>query len=190
MFTTAKEELQDLSRQFEAAMEQKRQLVQDLSSTQLLWQPTDKKWSMAHCLDHLNIVGRGYLSAIVPAAARGREKGQLSEAPSRHGLFGGWFVRSMEPPPKMRFKAPGNMQPAPIEDPFSTSEAFDQLQRDCLAQISNCEGLDLSRIIVVSPFARVLRLRLGAVMALVPAHQRRHLWQMEQIRAAEGFPDH
>lgn len=190
MFASAEEELQDLSRQFEAAMEQKRSLVQELSSTQLLWQPTSKKWSIAHCLDHLNIVGRGYLSAIGPAVAKGREKGLLSEAPSRHGLLGGWFVRSMEPPPKMRFKAPGNMQPDPVSDPFSVSEAFDQLQRDCLAQISSSEGLDLNRIIVVSPFARIVRLRLGAVMALVPAHQRRHLWQMEQIRAAAGFPEH
>jgi len=40
----------------------------------------------------------------------------------------------------------------------------------------------------VSPGSRLLRMSLGDALALVLAHERRHLWQLRQLRADPAFP--
>jgi hypothetical protein len=56
------------------------------------------------------------------------------------------------------------------------------LERTCAAA-----GLDLRRAVVVSPVTRLFRLPLGGYLAFLAAHDRRHLWQARQVRAAPGF---
>jgi hypothetical protein len=50
------------------------------------------------------------------------------------------------------------------------------------------DGLDLKRAVVTSPASRFFRMSLGAYLAFLAAHDRRHLWQARQVREAEAFP--
>ncbi len=60
--------------------------------------------------------------------------------------------------------------------------------RDQLAdRVRRSDGLDLKRVRVVSPVTRLLRLPLGAYLRFVIAHDRRHLWQAQQVRHTPGF---
>ncbi|MGH7531540.1 MAG: DinB family protein, partial [Gemmatimonadales bacterium] len=60
-----------------------------------------------------------------------------------------------------------------------------QAIRDALAErIRQADGLDLRRLKVISPASRLFRMPLGAYFQFVTAHDRRHLWQAQQVRRA------
>ena len=48
-------ELQDYARQFEAVTQEARDLAAGLSPAQWSWRPEPGRWSIAECLDHLNV---------------------------------------------------------------------------------------------------------------------------------------
>jgi hypothetical protein len=61
---------------------------------------------------------------------------------------------------------------------------FETLQDKLAAALADADGLDLGRLRVVSPFNARIRYNLYAAFRIIPAHQRRHLWQGEQVRKA------
>jgi len=63
-------------------------------------------------------------------------------------------------------------------------ERFDYLQGELLVRIDRAQGLPLERLRVVSPFNARVKYNLYSALKLIPVHQRRHLWQAEQVRAA------
>jgi hypothetical protein len=51
---------------------------------------------------------------------------------------------------------------------------------DCLEQAN---GIDLSRVKVSNPVTNLFKLSVGQEFAFTAAHERRHVWQAQQIRA-------
>ena len=78
-----------------------RALVAGLSEADGGWRATAGSWSVAECLDHLAHANRAYLAAMAPAARRALADGSRRRRPAVPGLFGRWFVRSLEPPPRL-----------------------------------------------------------------------------------------
>lgn len=163
----------------------------DLSESQFNWRPGPDRWSIAECLVHLNVAVTRTLPAFERAIAEGRAKGKRKQGgePSPYGWFSRWMIRSMEPPPKRRMKtfpsfavpAGGTHSPDVVLSEFLTV-------RDQLAErVRQADGLDLRGIKAVSPVNRLLRLPLGAYFQFVIAHDRRHVWQAQQVRHAPGF---
>ena len=62
-------------------------------------------------------------------------------------------------------------------------ERFDYLQGELLVRIDRAEGLPLEQLRIASPFNARLKYNLYSAFRLLPVHQRRHLWQAEQVRA-------
>lgn len=60
---------------------------------------------------------------------------------------------------------------------------FDASQEALLATIRLGDGVDLTRIQLISPFDARLRYSLFSALRIAAAHQRRHLWQANQVRA-------
>jgi hypothetical protein len=69
-------------------------------------------------------------------------------------------------------------------------QRFLRSQGDVRAVIHEGAGLDLNRIRFHNPFIGLLRFTVGAGFLIVAAHDRRHLWQAEQVRQSAGFPAH
>jgi hypothetical protein len=121
-----------------------------------------------------------------PFAARARQEGRGRRGPAQPGLFGGWFVRSLEPPvnPRFRFKSPSSIRPrgAPTLD-----EAFRQFiasKHDVRAFLGRYADIDLAGIGFPNPFVRALRWSLATGLHVIAAHERRHLWQAWRVRKA------
>ncbi len=178
-----------LHAEFGAAAADARALLDGVGDAAFRWRPAGKGWSMAECLDHLNVVGRLYVTAIDQALEEGRRRGFTASAPLRLGLIERWLVRSMDAPPLFRTKSPRSFRPAAAAPPVAESlPAFLALQDELQERVARAEGLDLRRIKLRSPASRRLRLSLGAAFAVTAAHQRRHLWQARQLRALPSFP--
>jgi hypothetical protein len=174
--------------QFESTKREARRLAGALTDGQFNWRPAPDKWSIGQCLQHLGNSTDAALGAIDRAIATARDRGWRRSGPFRYGWFTRWMVRSMEPPPQRR------MRTFPVFLPAENTLARDQVlaeldaARDRLIERAHAaSGLDVQRAVVVSPVSRLFRLPLGGYLAFLAAHDRRHLWQAAQVRAAAGF---
>src|SRR5215469_8025450 len=171
--------------QVEASKAWFQQRVLPLSIEQLRWRPDTRNWSIAECLDHLNLTLDLYLPKIEDAIARGMLRDRATTECYEQAEFEA--LTSTEPPVKVRFSAPALTVPAPAVDPDWMVDHFHQVRDRYSESVRRAFGLDLSRIRIVEPIYPVI-VSLGGTLAFIAAHDRRHMWQAERVRQAPRFP--
>ena len=181
-------DLLDYRRQIEAVNLDARDLLAGLTEAQFNWRPTPGHWSIAECLDHLTVTNREFVEGIKKAISDARSKGLTGRGPFRHGWIGNMFVRSLEPPVKMKFKAPKIFKPRPDQSLEATTRDFFSTQDELLRLIEESNGINLARAKVASPVTRLMKLSLGQAFGLIITHDRRHLWQARQVKGNQAFP--
>jgi len=186
MSTGLPADLQALADALDAAEQDARALVSGLSESLGAWRTDPESWSVAECLDHLATGNRVYLAAMEPSADRARSRGRLRRGPARPGLLGGWFVNYLEPPvkPRLKSKAPNKIRPRsapPLSDAFA---AFLASQDDVRRFLRTYADIDLADVRFPNPFIPGLRFSLATGLHVIPAHERRHLWQAWRVRRA------
>lgn len=182
-------DLQDVLDQFEATDRAADTLNAGLSDRQFHWQPEGgKRWSIAQCLEHLTAINTVYSEGMRQAVDEARRRGWTRRGPLAPGPFGRFFIRSQEPPVKRRFKTPGKVRPG-------STVARDEVMRryhaahEVLRQIvRDAAAIDANRATYPNPFLKVLRVKVATGLLVLPAHDRRHLWQAEQVKAHADFP--
>jgi hypothetical protein len=175
--------LSEISRQAGEA----RELAGGLSLGALNWQPSEGKWSVGGHLAHMVILNTPYLGALERAIGEARAGSRFSDGPYRHGWFGPWFARSMEPPPKRRWKT----APAMVPDPSVQGDIVDSFaacQEELARIVELGRGVDLGRTRISSPFMKLMRFSVGAAYGVLLAHNRRHLWLIREVMQSDGFP--
>ena len=146
--------------------------------------PAPERWSVAECLIHLNATSTAFLSRIREALSVAHRDGLRGREPYRRDFWGWALCRMLEPPARMKMKTPRSFQPSGTQPPDKVLADFDRLQDLILQCVQGSEGLPLGRLKIPSPFAKGLKYSLYSAYRVVPAHQRRHLWQAEQALAA------
>jgi DinB superfamily len=176
------EDLQNYHQQFQSIRIDAQDLLTDLTDIEFNWQPGEGRWSISQCIDHLVVTGRDSLSNIHIAIKEARSKGSLSQGPLRYRIIETWFVRLMDAPPRVRFKAPKAYTPPAFGCCNQRATNFYALQDEFLKCIEVAHGVDLSKVRVSNAVSRLFRLSLGQEIAFNAAHERRHLWQARQVR--------
>jgi hypothetical protein len=144
--------------------------------------PAPKRWSIAECFDHLNVTARHFMPCFDRSIEKARECGFTATGPSVYPLLERFFLQQMEPPPRLRFRAPRAFAPGankPIDDVL---REFMQWQDQLGERIRSADGIDLRRARCGSPVLSWITYSLGTSFALTLAHERRHLWQARQVR--------
>ncbi len=181
-------DLEDYRRQVEAAKDDARNLLAGLSEAQVNWRPTAAHWSIAECLDHLTVTNRELMSPIEAAIEEARSKGLTGRGPFRYGIIGNMIVRSMEPPAKLKFKAPKIFKPRPDQSLEAVARDFFAMQDELLRLVNEANGINLARVKINSPVTKLIKLSLGQSFGLIASHERRHLWQARQVKENPAFP--
>jgi hypothetical protein len=184
------DDIDDLARQFRETQERATRLVEPLSHAQFNWRPGTQSWSIAECLDHLSVTARAVVSKMKPVIADGRARGITGSGPFKYGWFSRWFEAEMEPPPRRRTRTPTVFEITANSDhqKGDVLAAFRATGDEWLAVLESARGLDLRKVKTTSPVTSLLRFPLGAYFRVSTAHERRHLWQAEQVITAPGFP--
>jgi hypothetical protein len=166
-------------------------LTSDLGDAAFAWSPEPGVWSAAEIVQHLNVSARLYLDALAHALSGSRTRGLTDRGDYRHSLVGGWFARSLEPPPRLRLRAPKVLRPAAERRPADRAALLatwravhDELEE----RLREAAGLDLRRTRVVSPISSLVRMNAGDAFLVLLAHERRHLFQLRRLRDRPGFP--
>ena len=55
-------------------------------------------------------------------------------------------------------------------------------------QREDAAPIDVNRATFVNPFISIVRVRVGTAFHVIAAHERRHVWQADQVPNAPGFP--
>jgi hypothetical protein len=181
-------ELDEFRRHFEQLAHDADALVSPLTDAQFTWQPRPNAWSVAQCIDHLNVTARLYLPVVDEGIANAIRQGQYAEGPYNYWWLPRMFVRMLEPPPRFRVKTPAAFQPPPARTRHEIVAAFRAYQVQYVDRLRQANGLDLARARVRSPVASWLLLPLGCGFAAITAHERRHLWQATRVAETPGFP--
>ncbi len=176
--------LDDLDKSDAAA----RGIIGGLSEAQANWQPRETAWSVGQCVDHLARANKTYAAALLAALMDARAARKPRRAPIQPAWFSRFFIRTVEPPPKRKFRAPEKIVPPSRVNGNEVLQAFLRSQEDVRTVIREGAGLDLNRVRFHNPFIGFLRFTVGAGLLIIVAHDRRHLWQAEQVRQSAGFP--
>jgi hypothetical protein len=161
--------------------------VLPLSIEQSRWRPDARRWSIAECLDHLNLMLDLYLPKIDDAIAWGLRLDQPAKECVACDQAESDALRLIEPPVAVRVSAPPLTIPGPGVDPGWMVDQFHQTRDRSSDAVRRAFGLDLRRIWIVEPIYPVI-VSLGGTLALIAAHDRRHIWQAERVRQAPRFP--
>lgn len=180
--------IDDFRRQFEQLADDADALVATLSDEQFAWPPAPNAWSIAQCIDHLNVTARLYLPLLDDGIANAIRQGLYGEGPFTYWWLARMFVRMLEPPPRLRMKAPVPFQPPPPRARREIMAAFRAYQVQYVDRLRQANGLDLARARVRSVAAAWIYMPLGTGFAVMAAHERRHLWQARKVMEAPGFP--
>ena len=162
-------------------------LVAPLSDAQASWRPEEgRRWSVTQNLQHLAKINELYVAAMrrgLDHARPGPTADNLLEIP---GWFGRWFVRVMEPPPRVRTKTRKIVEPPSTGTVRDALADFLKSQKTIRAFAREAARRNV-RATFTSPFGP-LRFRIGTGLLVLAAHDRRHLWQARQVIATPGFP--
>jgi hypothetical protein len=155
-----------------------------LSVDELRWSPRSGCWSMAATLDHLNRTFAYYLPKIEEAIEMPRDM-KSREVQARSAESEEMLVRRMEPPVLEPMSAPSPVLPGLAVDPDKVVEQFPLLRIRFANIVRSISDVNAGVSIPDSIHPPVRSLR--CVVGLLAAHERRHLWQVEQILRASEF---
>jgi len=149
------------------------------SSRELNWKPMPEKWSIAECLEHLNIYSRYYNPAMEQAI---QEKNHLVFVEDfKSGWVGDFSVKSVHPDNTKKQKTFKRLDPAQSDLPPTVLEDFLAHQQQLRNIISKSGTVNLNKIKIPAEVAKLLKLRLGDCLRFVVAHEQRHIQQAKAV---------
>jgi len=104
----------------------------------------------------------------------------VGTGPFRRDFMGWMLCKFVEPPYKRKIDTPPKFDPPEVEPAERVLADWDRLQRELGKRIDAADGLALNKVKVASPFNEKLKYNLLSALMVIPAHQRRHIWQAEQ----------
>jgi hypothetical protein len=121
-------------------------------------------------------------------------KTAVERAPQGHvpirpaGWLSRYFVQKTEPPVAIRIKAPKNTQPPSNIPKDIALSHFRQSNEEVSRFVIESADRNLCAIRFKNPFVPLLNFTVATGLLVIAAHNRRHLWQAEQITSQQDFP--
>ncbi|WP_461789813.1 DinB family protein [Pedobacter sp.] len=169
----------DLYQRTEVLLNEAVERYQNLKDDQLNFSMDDKSWSVAECLSHLNSYGNYYLPKLEEVL---KHTNHYSNAPFRKGWLGGYFVKMMEARGK-KFKAAKIHLPN-VTDAYQEVAEFISQQERMLKCISAFREMDINDVSIATSVSKLVKLKVGDILAFMVAHHERHAVQIKRILAA------
>jgi hypothetical protein len=158
-----------------------RDLVAGRTQAELITSLESESWSVAQCLDHLTQTTNAFIPALSSGIARAPRL--TTDRALRTGALTRLFILNLEPPYRLRLKVLAPLVPRRRD--FNAAWAgFEESQAQLARTIQSASGLAIDRVRVESPVYARFSYSVYGALRMLTAHQRRHLWQMEQILKA------
>jgi hypothetical protein len=179
-----REQADALAGELRAVSEDARRLAAEFSARELGQPPVPGAWSAADNLMHLAITSQALVPRMSRTLGKLADSGKRTERRSRADWLGRIYASWLEPPARIKVRAPKPFVPPVGLAAADALTAFLAEQERVLALVDQSVGLDLASRKVPSPASRYVRYNVYSAFRIVTAHERRHLWQAR--RAAQA----
>ena len=183
------DDVQAIIDQLDEADRTAKTLAAGLRDDQFHWQPDGgKRWSVAQCLEHLATGDGLYASLMRDAIDRARREGSVRRGPFAPGFFGRKFANSLEPPVKLRTRAPSRIVPQSSSSREEILRRYFGTHAELKAMAREAAEIDANGATFQNPFFKMVRVKVATGFHVITAHNRRHLWQARRVVEREDFP--
>jgi hypothetical protein len=179
-----REQADALAGEFRAASAEAQGLAGEFSPRELGQPPTPGSWSAADNLMHLATASRLLVPRMSRTLGKLADAGKRTEGRSRADWLGRAYAWWLEPPVRLKVRAPKPFVPPVGMAAADALKAFLDEQERVLALVEQAAGLDLAARKVPSPVSRYIRYNVYSAFLIVTAHERRHLWQARRAALA------
>lgn len=176
--------LQSLIDQIDACEREAAALVGGMDDELVNRVPPAGGWSVAQCLDHLALMNEFYLRGWHEAVAAAASAGRGPFTGLRPTLAGRWFAKSLEPPVRIKAKAIAAVLPRPQWPAEAIVRRYKASHEGYRQLVQSAAAVDVNRIVRPNAIVKRVRMRLATVLLVIPAHDRRHLWQAANVNRA------
>jgi hypothetical protein len=174
-------QLASLLEQFHRATRDANTLVLGRAAGDLTSRLHSGSWSATECLDHLARTTLSFLPAISRAIASAPKL--ATNRPLRTGAIALLLIRNLEPPYRLRYKVIPEL--VPQETGFEAAWSnFEKSQSQLFEAVQSAVGFAIDKVQVRCPVYARISYNVYGAFRMLAAHQRRHLWQMQQILTA------
>lgn len=175
---------------FEAQRARVQQLTRTVPAEKWLVRRDPLKWSVAECIEHLNITSRVYIPLLKNALATAPAlsgAAVTSASPYSRDIMGRIIGFAAGPMPRIfgfrfgRTATKPTFVPAGSLEMRAVVEAFSSLQDEQIGLVKQAEGKALNDVTIVSPFEGSVKYNAYSCLVLLPRHQFRHVEQAERV---------
>ncbi len=158
-----------------------------LNAEQLNWRTGADNWSVGQCLDHLIKTNELFFGELDEIATGNRQNSFWENWSPFTNLAGNFLLKALKADNK-KVKAPSPAIVPPSEIDANIVERFAAHQSELCEKIDALRNVDLEKVVVTSPFLKVMTYTLGTGLKVVVEHERRHFRQAERVMRSAGFP--
>ncbi|MDX1636782.1 MAG: DinB family protein [Balneolaceae bacterium] len=172
---------------FAAARDRAVDFGQPIDQELFLLRPSEHQWSIAECFSHLVTFGDRYLQTMQQGteAVKSRAQPVDEDLPFPPRLLWKGVINLFAPPYRLKMKT---VEPFSPNHKVSLKKAsvldrFVELQEQFIAMLEDTrtEGIHMDQVKVSNPILSFIKMTLSECFAVIEVHQRRHLWQAEQV---------
>ncbi len=144
------------------------------------------RWSVAECVDHLNLTSEAYIPRIRVAIAEARAMNTKKSTRYKRDLPGRLLAMMIGPLPMLgkmrlgRVKTTPDFVPKGSHPKQATLAAFKRDQGELIALIREADGLPIDKVKIKSPFGNI-SYNCYSAFVILPRHQARHLDQGQLV---------
>ena len=158
-----------------------------LSEAQINWKPSEEKWSIGECLDHLAAAHKLYNSKIKELQPFVEHPGEGS-LKFKHTFSGRTILKYVDPNSTNRTKTFKVFKPSVKQINTNVIRSFCEEVEAMISFAEQLQGANLRKIKISSPVTKLLRMNIGDALLINHYHDKRHLNQAEKILNDTNFP--
>jgi len=159
-----------------------------LSEKQFNWKPSEERWSIGECLEHLVVTHKLYNSKIKNLQPLFDNSGGASFN-FKHTFSGRMILKYVDPNSTSRTKTFKVFKPSMRQVNSSIIRSFCEEVETIVSFAEKLHGVDLIKMKITSPVTKLLRMNIGDALLINLYHDKRHLNQAEKIINETNFPN-
>jgi len=152
----------------------------DLSETQINWKPSEEKWSIGECIDHLAVTHKLYNSKIKELQPLFEDLGEGSFK-FKHTFSGRMILKYVDPNSTTRTKTFEVFRPSMRQINTNIIGSFCEEVETMISFAEKLHGVDLTKLKISSPVTKLLSINVGDALLINLYHDKRHINQAEKI---------
>lgn len=159
-----------------------------LSDDQINWKPSQEKWSIAECVDHLVVTNRLYLKEFQKQFVEKRIKTNCSKTEVKHRLLSKFIMKSVDSLNSKNVNTFAVFMPSTSNHSKKVFDDFSDLQNELINIVGFAKDLNLNEYVMYSPAVKIIKENFCDILEIIRLHDRRHFIQAEKVFNHPNFP--